>query len=118
MSTFQSVVKAGQRNGKTKQKRPLEDNETHASMPNKEEGMDQYIRRQKGDEVEPIGVLKSLVIPIVDRSHYRGFPITKHKTQHGSQLIHTYKPSARMFKRSSANKNLNSRSYNSNGIQT
>ena len=38
------------------------------------------------------GVLKYLVIPIVDRSQYRGFPITKHKTQHGTQLSHKYKP--------------------------
>ena len=48
-----------------------------------------------------LGVLKSLVIPIVDRSHYRGFPITNHKTQHWTRLSHTYKPLVRMFKQSS-----------------
>ena len=63
-------------------------------------------------------MLKSLVIPIVDRSHYLGFPITKHKAQHENQLSHTYKHSVRTFKRSSANENLNSRSYNANGVQT
>ena len=36
--------------------------------------------------------LKSLVITIVDRSHYRGFPITNHKTQQGIQISHTYRP--------------------------
>ena len=63
-------------------------------------------------------LLKSFVIPIVDRSHFQGFPITKHKTQHGTQLSYTYKPLVRTFKQSSDNENLNSRSYNSNGVQT
>ena len=37
-------------------------------------------------------LLKYLVIPIVYRSYYLGLPITKYKTQHGTQLSHTYKP--------------------------
>ena len=62
-------------------------------------------------------MLKSLVIPIVDRYHYQGLPINKHNTQHGTQLSHTYKPLVDTFKRISAKENLNIRSYNSNGVQ-
>ena len=64
------------------------------------------------------GMLKSLEIPIADRSHYQGFPITEHKTQDVTQLIHLFRPSALLFKQNSANKNLSSCSHNSNFEQT
>ena len=78
------------------------------------------IRDQKSERVPILlsQLLKSLVIPIVDSSHYQGFPITKHKTQHGTHLSHTYKPSVCTVKRSLANENLNRRSYNSNVVHT
>ena len=63
-------------------------------------------------------MLKSLAIHITDRSCYQGSPITEHKIQLVTQLIHPFRHSALPFKRSSSNEILDSRSHNSNGGQT
>ena len=56
VSTFQSVVEAEQRNGGPQQKQPLAENKNPASRSNQEQGMDKYIKRQKGAECQPISV--------------------------------------------------------------
>ena len=56
VSTFQSLVEAEQRNGGPQKKRPLAENENPASMSNQEQGVDKYIKRQKGVEFQPISV--------------------------------------------------------------
>ena len=56
MSTFQSLVESGQRNGGPQEKRPLAENENLAIRSNQEHNMDKFIKRQKGVEIQPIAV--------------------------------------------------------------
>ena len=56
VSTFQIVVEAEQQNIRPQEKRPLAENENSASKSNQEQGIDKYIKRQKGFEGQTIAV--------------------------------------------------------------
>ena len=56
VSIFKILVKEEQRNGGPQEKRPLAENESLSVIPNKEQGMGQSNKRQKGVEGHPIYV--------------------------------------------------------------
>ena len=56
VSTFQSMVEVEQQNCVPQQKLPLAEYENPSRRSNQEQGVDKYIKKQKGVEFQPIAV--------------------------------------------------------------
>ena len=88
---FKSVVEAEQRNSGPQQKRPLTENENPIRRSNQEQGMDKYIKRQKGSEGQPIAICVEAGVEACGKTTIEKGVIRKGNKLDRPPLLSTYK---------------------------